>query len=117
QSFRAVPASLTMSGAESTNDQGGISVGAVASTVLKSGIGLVPMITGLLGLFGGGEKQPETPLVKYAMPEAIHFQAAETEGGITDLDYDQMGMPRGNFAPDTSGQRPDRALPATTGAS
>ena len=116
QNIGGLPAALTTSRTEAaTNDQGGISAGAVVSTVLKSGFGLLPMITGLLGLFGGGETQAEAPLAKFAMPKAINFQAAETGRGMTDVDYDQMGMPRANFASDTSGRRPDAAPPATAG--
>jgi hypothetical protein len=48
------------------------------------------------------------------MPQAINFQAAETGGGMTDSDYDQMGMPRAKFASDTS-RPPDGTLAATTG--
>ena len=54
------------------------------------------MISGLVSLFGGGDAAAPAPLVKYAMPAAIDFQAAESGGRITDLDYDQMGMARGS---------------------
>jgi hypothetical protein len=66
----------------------------VASAVLKTGFGLAPLISGLLGLLGGGEAEAPSPLVKYALPAAIDFQAAESQGRVTGLDYDQMGMPR-----------------------
>jgi hypothetical protein len=36
--------------------------------------------------------------VKYAMPAAADFQAAESQGQVTGLDYDQNGMPR-SYAP------------------
>ena len=116
QKIGALPAAQTTKPtAGATNDQGGISAGAVASTILTGGFGIVPLITGLLGLFGGGETQAQAPLVKYAMPQAVNFQAAETGRGMADSDYDQMGMPRANFAPDTSARRPDGTPPATTG--
>src|SRR6185295_5883600 len=116
QKIGASPAAqITNRSAGATNDPGGISAGAVASTVLTSGLGLLPLITGLLGLFGGGEKQAPAPLVKYAMPPAIAFQAAETGHGMTDYDYDQTGMPRAGIASDTFGQRSDVAPAATTG--
>ena len=70
---------------------------AVASAVAKvftSGLGLVPLVSGLLGLFGGGGKEQPPPLVKYTMPERIYFQGADTGAGIRSADYDQMGMPR-----------------------
>jgi len=65
----------------------------VASTVFKSGFGLAPLVTGLFGLFGGGDAAPP-PLVKYAMPSAVHFQTAESGGAIGGLDYNQAGMAR-----------------------
>jgi hypothetical protein len=36
--------------------------------------------------------------VKYALPAAADFQAAESQGQVTGLDYDQNGMPR-SYAP------------------
>src|SRR5580765_4621460 len=66
QKIGALPAAQTTKpAAGATNDQGGISAGAVASTILTGGFGIVPLITGLLGLFGGGETQVQAPLVKY----------------------------------------------------
>jgi hypothetical protein len=115
QRISALPAApTTKPTAAATNDQGGISAGAVASTVLTSGFGIVPLITGLLGLFGRGETQAGAPLVKYAMPRAINFQAAETGRGTTDFDYNQMGMPRANFASDKSGTDPSGRRPGGT---
>ena len=32
--------------------------------------------------------------MKYALPPAIDFQAAQSNGQVTDLDYDQAGMAR-----------------------
>ena len=52
----------------------------MASTVLKSGFGLAPLIGGLVSLFSGGESEAPPPLVKYAMPAAIDFQAAREQG-------------------------------------
>jgi hypothetical protein len=78
-----------------TTSQGdGITVGSVASTVLKSGLGLAPLIGGLVSLFGGGGEETPAPLVKYALPPAIDFQAAQSNGRVSDLDYDQTGMAR-----------------------
>jgi len=73
---------------------GGVTAASVAKTVLESGLGLVPLIGGLIGLFSGGDSNAPAPLVKYAMPAPIDFETAETEGGLTGVDYDQMGMPR-----------------------
>ena len=57
-------------------------------------MGIVPLVTGLIGLFSGGGSNTPEPLVKYAMPEKLNFQGADTATGISDIDYDQMGMPR-----------------------
>jgi hypothetical protein len=78
----------------STSQDSGITVGSVASTVLKSGFGLAPLIGGLVSLFSGGDAETPAPLVKYALPQAIDFQAAQSNGRVTDVDYDQTGMAR-----------------------
>ena len=79
--------------AGSSKDTGNAVVSAV-SKVFTSGLGLVPLVSGLLGLFGGGESEQPTPLLKYAMPEKIYFQGADIGANILSADYDQMGMPR-----------------------
>ena len=84
-------ASGSSSGGGSTAD----TVLSIASTVLKRGFGLMPVISGLLGLFGSGDSPAPPPLVKYAMPASIDFQAANTAAGIANADYDQSGMARG----------------------
>jgi hypothetical protein len=76
--------------------------GSVASTVLESGFGLPALIAGLLGIFGGGDSSTPAPLVKYAMPAAVEFQAAESQGQVTGMNYDQMGMARSDAASGTS---------------
>jgi hypothetical protein len=74
---------------------GGATVESIAMDVLKSGLGVVPLVTTLFGLFGGGgEAEAPPPMVKYALPERVNFQAAETAAGFAAVDYDQAGMPR-----------------------
>jgi len=90
----AAPASKTQTTTQATSKDSGSTAGAVASTVLKSGFGLAPLIGGLVSLFSGGDAETPAPLVKYALPAAIDFQAAESRGRVTGLEYDQMGMPR-----------------------
>jgi hypothetical protein len=87
-----VPATKTP--ATTTSQDSGVSVGSIASTVLKSGFGLAPLISGLVSLFSGGGAETPAPLVKYALPAAIDFQAAQSNGRVTALDYDQTGMAR-----------------------
>src|SRR3954452_16212764 len=99
--FRAsqngLPQATTTAATTSTSaakDSGGISVGSVASTILKSGFGLPALIGGVFGLFRGGDQEAPAPLVKYAMPDSVQFQAAESNSRFTALDYDQMGLAR-----------------------
>jgi hypothetical protein len=66
----------------------------VASTALKSGLGLAPLIGGLVNLFSRGGEEPPAPLVRYALPPAVDFHAAQSNGRVTDLHYDQTGMAR-----------------------
>ena len=81
---------------QSTEDGGGVAktLESIASTVFTSGFGLVSLVGGLFGLFGGGDQEQPPPLVKYALPQSIDYQAAETANGIGDVDYDQSGLPR-----------------------
>jgi hypothetical protein len=93
-----VAASKTQTTPQTTSNDSGISLGSVVSTVLTSGLGLAPLISGLVSLFSGGAAVAPPPLVKYALPTAIDFQAAESQGQVTGVDYNQMGMPR-SYAP------------------
>jgi hypothetical protein len=94
----------SIAGAGSTaNSSGGVGhkIETVALDVLKSGFGLVPILGGLLGLFGGGDDSgPPPTLTRYQMPEAIDYQGAEVGGRIANVDYDQAGAPRA-FGGDT----------------
>jgi hypothetical protein len=123
-STEAQPASGNSNSSASTTSGGGITAEAIASTVLESGLGMVPLAIGLLGLFQSGGT-PAPTLEKYAMPERQYFEGADTGGDISDADYDQMGMPRTySAAPDgTSAQTSGTAAPggsssgsATSGA-
>jgi hypothetical protein len=82
----------------------------VATTIFKSGLGLSPLITGLFGLFSGGEDAAPPPLTKYALPAAVQFRAAATEGGIRIVDYDQYGSPREYNSPRVSGNAAGPAI-------
>jgi hypothetical protein len=74
----------------------------IVTTVMESGLGVIPLVTGLIGLFSGGDSTP-APLTKYAMPTKIGFEGADTGSGTSDMDYDQMGTPRTyNGAPATA---------------
>jgi hypothetical protein len=93
------PTTAAGASSEKTTGDGGRGIAetalSVVGSVLKNGIGFSPLIRGLIGLFGGGSDEPEpAPLVKYALPQSLNFGGAETQGGITSVDYDQNGMPR-----------------------
>jgi hypothetical protein len=77
---------------------GGVDIASIASTVLEGGLGIVPLISGLAGLFSGGGPETPPPLEKYTMPSAISFQSAESEGGLVASDFDQTGAAR-EYAP------------------
>jgi hypothetical protein len=85
----------------STTSGGGITAESIVTTVLESGLGMVPLVVGLLGLFGGGGTPAPPTLEKYAMPERQYFEGADTGSDVSGADYDQMGMPRAySAAPD-----------------
>lgn len=89
--------------AASNSQSTGNAVASAVSKVFTSGLGLVPLFSGLFGLFGGGGQETPPALVKYTMPEKIYFQGADLGANILNTDYDQMGMPRAySQAPATS---------------
>jgi hypothetical protein len=81
----------------------GSTLGSVASSIFKSGLGLSPLVSGLFGLFGGGHDTEPPPLVKYALPASIDFQAAYSGGALSQVDYGQFGMSRSASIPRTVG--------------
>ena len=107
---------LTAVTASNSKSTGNAVVSAV-SKVFTSGLGLVPLLGSLFGLFGGGGKEEPPPLVKYAMPEKMYFQSADVGANIFSADYDQLGMPR-SYSPApapaaTSAEVPASAAPAS----
>src|ERR1039457_5396045 len=84
----------------------------IVTTVMESGLGVIPLVTGLIGLFSGGDSTP-APLTKYAMPTKIGFEGADTGSGTSDMDYDQMGTPRpySAAAAGPAGEAPAAAAP------
>jgi hypothetical protein len=99
-----------------TGNSGGSSIESAATTFLEGGMGIVPLVTGLLGLFDGGSSAPPT-LEKYSMPSSISFESADTGSGLSAADFDQMGTPR---LVDGAADSPDAAsggATATAGAS
>jgi hypothetical protein len=89
----AATSSVAAGSGERTTSAKASTAGSIATTVLESGLGLVPLAGELLGLFGGGDAAP-APLEKYAMPESNHFVGVDTGSGVSAGDFDQMGRPR-----------------------
>ena len=98
----------------------GITAESVATTVLESGLGLVPLILGIVGLFEGGQAAPEV-LTKYAMPDSMQFEGDASSGDIGIDGFDQMGVPRaGTATPDGAATQIDTwqgTMASTTSAS
>jgi hypothetical protein len=86
----------TKGGAESaTQSSGGTgsTIESALTTFLEGGLGVVPLVSGLIGLFGGSKSAPPQ-LEKYQKPSSIDFVSADTPNGLSAADYDQLGMPR-----------------------
>jgi hypothetical protein len=86
-------------------------VESVASAVFGSGLGLIPLVSSLVGLFGGGSETPPT-LTRYAAPAALNLSLADTPAanhGISSFPgvvYGQNGLPQAapqSPAPSSSG--------------
>lgn len=67
----------------------------IVSKVLGSVFGMAPVAKVLFSIFGGGDDEgPPPPLVRFALPPSLRFEAANSPGGVTGLDYGQEGLPR-----------------------
>jgi hypothetical protein len=100
----------------STNSNSGGGTGealSIATTVLESGLGIVPLVAGLIGLFSGGDSNTPAPLTKYAMPDKVQYEGADTGDGMSDSDFDQMGMPR-DYSGTPDGAPTSSVAPTTT---
>ncbi|MGI8990140.1 MAG: hypothetical protein ACR2I2_11230 [Bryobacteraceae bacterium] len=79
----------------------GAAAGNAASSLLGNVLGALPLVSSLTKLFSGGTSAPP-PLVRYAPPAPIQFEAAQGQapGGIGATTrnggafYDQFGQPR-----------------------
>lgn len=79
------------------NDAGGSIAGTLLS-VVKGGFGLSTVVSGILSLFGGGDKKEELPpLVEFALPPSVQLEAGYSHSAgnrLLDMSYDQNGLPR-----------------------
>jgi len=96
---------------QSNTESGGSVVGSIASTILKSGFGVAPLVTGLVHLFGSGSSaDTPAPLVKYALPQSVQFEVAQSKSQLAGVDYDQLGLARPvSYARSESGGKTEQA--------
>jgi len=109
QGYAATPVGTSSEGgAESAQSTGGTgsTIESALTTFLEGGLGIVPLVSGLIGLFDEGSSAPPQ-LEKYQKPSSIDFVSADTPNGLAAADYDQLGMPR----------LADTAVPTSTAAS
>lgn len=81
--------------AQSSGSSGSMlgAIGSVASSFLGGGI--VPLISGLIDLFGGGSSDTPPVLTRYSPPASLNFSAANGPGSsLQGVSYDQSGQPR-----------------------
>lgn len=85
------------------------SIGGIANSFLGGGLGgLSPILSGLIGLFGGGSSAP-APLVPFTLPPSVQFQGGIDgggNGGVTASDSGQNGTPRSVGSQGTSSNSP-----------
>jgi hypothetical protein len=73
-------------------------IGSVASTIFGSGLGLVPLVSSLVDLFGGSKSAPP-PLLQYVAPPALQLDLGNAPGAGTGMSsfppvtYGQNGLP------------------------
>lgn len=79
-------------GAKAKDSAAGSAGGSGWANALMGGLGILPVVGGLLGLFGSDD-QPE-PITKYLLPARLQIETARTADGLTGVDYDQRGMAR-----------------------
>ncbi len=79
-------------------------IGKTATSVLGGALGLSPLISGIVSLFGGGKTEPPPPLVRFALPPAVKLEGSVSGPGgrIAGVDYDQFGNPRAFSSADSS---------------
>jgi len=73
------------------------SIAGTAARTLGGGLGLVSLVSSIVGLFRGDKQEAPAELPTYTAPESIHFEGAapHTAGmPILPVDYGQDGLPR-----------------------
>jgi hypothetical protein len=87
-------AGLTGQIANLTGHDGKAQTGNALGAVVKTGLGMVPLISGLFHLFGGGSAEEAAPLPRYVQPSPIELEQAAWGADVGESGYDQTGMPR-----------------------
>ena len=78
----------------SSGESGVQKAGNVLSKIFGSGMGLSPVISGIIGLFrGGDDSEPAAPLTTYSRPAAIDFEGVFSRSEGTGI------VPRGQEQP------------------
>lgn len=112
---KPAPASKTKS--QTTQSGSGDSTATVIARTALSvlTLGAVPLISGIVRLFGGGKPEPPPPLIPYSLPPSIQFEAANPHGGtgFESATYSQEGLPR---IPGSSGSAATDSAPRSTAA-
>jgi len=100
QALAEAIANNTVAVTRNSASQGGKStagtIGNVASTVFGSGLGLIPLISSIAGLFGGG-KSEAPPLLQYIAPAPLRRDLADTgsdSSSFAPIVYGQNGLPK-----------------------
>ena len=73
------------------------SIASTAAKVLGGGLGLVPLVSSIVGLFRGNKQETPAALPTYTAPEPIHYEGAAPPAAgmpILPVDYGQDGLPR-----------------------
>jgi hypothetical protein len=101
QALAEAIANNTVAVTQNSASQGGrnaaSTAASVASTVFGSGLGLIPLISSIAGLFGAGKSEAPAPLLKYIAPAPLQLDFADTgrdSSGFAPIVYGQNGLPK-----------------------
>jgi hypothetical protein len=78
----------------------GSTIGSIASSVFGSGLGLAPLVSSLVNLFGGGRSEPPPSLLRYVAPPSLQLDLGNTPGtsaglaNFSPVTYGQNGLPK-----------------------
>jgi hypothetical protein len=108
------PPPLTSSSAYSRGNNSGFGT---AAEMFGGGLGIVPLVSGLLHLFGGARSAPPV-LTKYQMPQTLDFVAAEKGSGVAEASFNQIGSPEfsGSGVDSLAGLSPNNTSGSATGS-